>query len=123
MKTATKLLRYLVAALVVLAGPATASDCSQQESMPVIRRCLIETTVAEMEAAYQTVLPELATDEARKVLEASQAAFIEYRYQSCTAVWEASKQFGWIAEDYATNCVANLNRQRQEFLLGILEAD
>jgi uncharacterized protein YecT (DUF1311 family) len=116
------LLRCLMAALVVLSGPAVASDCSQQGSMPAIRRCLMETTDAEMETAYQAVLPKLATDEARKALEASQAVFIEYRYQSCTAVYEASKQFGWVADDYATNCVTRLNRQRQEFLLGILEA-
>lgn len=121
-KALITLLRCLMATLVVLSGPAVAGDCSQQGSMPAIRRCLIETTDAEMETAYQAVLPKLATVDARKALEASQAVFIEYRYQSCTAVYEASKQFGWIAEDHATNCVTGLNRQRQEFLLGILEA-
>lgn len=100
-----------------LSSPVHADECEQLGSMSAIRRCLIETTVAEMEETYQLVLQNLLTDEARKALEASQAAFIEYRYQSCTAVYEASKQFGWVAEDYATNCVTRLNRQRQELLL------
>lgn len=114
--------KALIFHLVVLSGPAVADDCDQQESMPAVRRCLIETTVSAMEAAYHAALPKLATDEARKALEASQAAFIEYRYQSCTVVYEAYKQLGWIAEDHATTCVTRLNMQRQEFLLGIPEA-
>lgn len=111
------LLCSLTGALVALSSPVHADECEQLGSMSAIRRCLIETTVAEMEETYQLVLQNLLTDEARKALEASQAAFIEYRYQSCTAVYEASKQFGWVAEDYATNCVTRLNRQRQELLL------
>jgi uncharacterized protein YecT (DUF1311 family) len=113
--------KALIAVLMVLSGPVFASDCSQEGSMPAMRRCLIETTTAEMEKAYNMLLPKLASDQARKALEASQEAFIEYRYQSCTAVWEASQQFGWVAEDYATNCVTGLTKERQKFLLGILD--
>ena len=117
------LMRALTALLMVLSGYVQASDCDEQGSMEAIRRCLVEATDAEMHKAYQSVLPKLTTDEARKSLEASQVTFIEYRNQSCSAVWEASQQFGWVAMDHVTNCVTRLNRERREFLLGILEAD
>ena len=115
--------KALIFVLMVLSGSVQASDCDEQDSMEAIRRCLVEATDAEMHKAYQSVLPKLTTDEARKFLEASQVTFIEYRNQSCSAVWEASQQYGWVAMDYVTNCVTRLNGERREFLLGILEAD
>lgn len=118
-----QLTKILISMLVVLSTPAFAEDCEQRDSMPEIRKCLIETTIAEMEQTYQSILPKLTTDEAREALKVSQEIFIEYRYKSCSTVWENYKQVGWVADDYATNCVTRLTEERQRFLMSILEVE
>ena len=116
--------RAMTFLLVVLSGSVQASDCDEgQDSMEAIRRCLGEASNVEMQKAYRSVLTTLTTDEARRELRASQVTFIEYRNQSCSAVSEASKQYGWVADDYTTNCVTHMNSQRQKFLVGIVGTD
>lgn len=79
-----RLPKILISMLLVLSTPAFAEDCEQRDSMPEIRKCLIETTIAEMEQTYQSILLKLTTDEAREALKVSQEIFIEYRYKSCS---------------------------------------
>lgn len=118
-----QLTKILISMLVVLSTPAFAEDCEQRDSMPEIRKCLIETTIAEMEQTYQSILTKLTTDEAKGALEESQEIFIEYRNQSCSAVWEASQQLGWVADDNTTNCVTRLTDERIRFLMSIPKLD
>ena len=121
MKTLLSALVVIWGCMVPMASPAQTNSCDQQDSMPAIRRCLMDESNSHLEAVYGEVLARIADQQARVALETSQAAFIDYRFRSCSAVFEAFQAFGWVADDHATNCVTSLNRQREDFLLEFFE--